>query len=122
MEKIAIIGSGISGLSAAFFLKHKFDITLYEKNPYYGGHARTVLAEDHLPIDTGFIVFNYHTYPYLTALFKFLDIPVKKSNMSFGVSIDNGRFEYGTNSIRSLFTQKKQLINPKFWVMLKDIV
>ena len=78
----AIIGSGISGLSASFLLKDHFDITLYEKNGYYGGHARTVLTKAHLPIDTGFIVFNYQTYPHLTAFFELLGVPVKKSSMS----------------------------------------
>lgn len=122
IEKIAIIGSGISGLSASFLLKDHFDITLYEKNGYYGGHARTVFTKARLPIDTGFIVFNYQTYPHLTALFELLGVPVKKSSMSFGVSIDNGAIEYGSERLSSLFAQKRQLFNPKFLMMLRDIV
>ena len=124
-EKIAIIGSGISGLSVAYLLKNKYDLTLYEKNEYYGGHSRTKIIESGkapIPIDTGFIVFNYKTYPNLTSLFNLLEVPVQKSKMSFGVSIRNGELEYASQSLRSLFSQFRNIFNPSFLMMIRDII
>ena len=121
MKKIAIIGSGISGLASAYLLKDKYEVFLYEKNNYYGGHART-LEIDNTLIDTGFIVFNYETYYHLTRFFKHLDIPIAKSNMSFSVSVRNGKFEYGSSSFKSLITQKSNLLKPSFYKMIKDIL
>jgi predicted NAD/FAD-binding protein len=121
MQKIAIIGSGISGLASAYLLKDKYDITLYEKNNYHGGHARTLDINQTL-IDTGFIVFNYETYYHLTRFFKQLNIPIDKSNMSFGVSIKNGKFEYGSSGFKSLIAQKSNLLKPSFYKMIKDIL
>ena len=121
MEKIAVIGSGISGLALSYLLKDKYEVTLYEKNNYFGGHART-LEVDNTPVDTGFIVFNYHTYYHLSRLFKHLDVPVAESNMSFGVSIKNGAFEYGSSSFKSLFAQKLNLLKPSYYKMIKDIL
>ncbi|MCD8542306.1 MAG: NAD(P)-binding protein [Gammaproteobacteria bacterium] len=106
MKKIAIIGSGISGLGAAYLLKDKYDLTLYEKNSYFGGHARTFIVKKKLPIDTGFIVFNKNTYPNLIGLFKELNIPFAKSDMSFGVSINQGELEYGSKKAYALFATK----------------
>ena len=123
--KIAIIGSGISGLGTAYLLNKDHDITVYEKNDYIGGHSRTVdinVDGKFIPVDTGFIVFNYRNYPNLTGLFEHLDIPVVKSDMSFGVSIDNGWLEYGTRRPLDIFAQKSNLLRPKFWKMLADIL
>lgn len=120
MEKIAIIGSGISGLASAYLLKDKFEITLYEKNNYFGGHARTLNVND-TPVDTGFIVFNHETYYHLTRFLKHLDVPTAKSNMSFGVSIKNGALEYGSNALSSLVAQKSNLLKPSFYKMVRDI-
>lgn len=122
--KIAIIGSGISGLGCAYLLSQKHDITLFEKNSYLGGHARTInieINEQEVPVDTGFIVFNKKNYPNLTGLFKFLNIDVTKSNMSFGISVDNG-LEYSTASISSLFAERKNIFNIHYIKMLKDIL
>ncbi len=122
--KIAVIGSGVSGLAISYLLNKKHDITLFEKNDYVGGHARTVEINDNgkrLAVDTGFIVFNKLNYPLLTSLFKYLDIKVIKSAMSFGVSIDQGEIEYGTNTICSFFSQKKNLTSLSFWKMIYDI-
>jgi predicted NAD/FAD-binding protein len=122
--KIAVIGSGISGLAISYLLNKKHNITLFEKNDYIGGHARTVDIDNNgtiIPVDTGFIVFNKLNYPLLTSLFKYLDIKVIKSVMSFGVSIDQGEIEYGTNTISSFFSQKKNLISLSFWKMIYDI-
>ncbi|MBY6135381.1 FAD-dependent oxidoreductase [Nocardioides marinus] len=123
-RKIAIVGVGISGLSAAYYLAGKHDVTLFEAAPRLGGHARTVMAGKNgdQPVDTGFIVFNYATYPYLTRLFRELDVPVIKSEMSFCASIDDGRLEYGLNSLRMLTAQKRNLVRPQFHKMVADIV
>ena len=122
--KIAIIGSGISGLGAAYLLQHH-DITIYEKNDYIGGHSRTVdinIDNHNISVDTGFIVFNYRNYPHLTGLFNHLNVPVEKSDMSFGVSIDNGWLEYGTRQPLDMFAQKTNILRPRFWKMLIDII
>lgn len=123
-KKIAIVGGGISGLSAAYYLSAHHDVTLFEAAPRLGGHARTVLAGKNgdQPVDTGFIVFNYVTYPFLTRLFQELDVPVTKSEMSFGASIDNGRIEYGLNSLRAITAQKRNLLRPQYYKMIADIV
>lgn len=123
-RKVAIIGGGISGLSAAYYLAASHDVTLYEAAPRLGGHARTVLAgrNGDQPVDTGFIVFNYATYPYLTRLFRDLDVPVIKSEMSFCASIDNGRIEYGLNSLSAITAQKRNLCRPQYYKMIADIL
>lgn len=123
-KKIAIVGGGIAGLSAAYYLSAHHDITLFEAAQRLGGHARTVLAgkNGNQPVDTGFIVFNYATYPFLTKLFRDLDVPVMKSEMSFCASINNGQLEYGLNSFRAITAQKRNLLRPKFYKMIADIV
>ena len=125
LNRIAIIGTGISGLGAAYLLHKHYDITIYEKNNYIGGHSRTIdikIDNKIIPVDTGFIVFNKRNYPNLTKLFEHLSVPIVKSNMSFGVSINNGLLEYGTSNIGSIFSQKKNIFNYKFWLMLFDIL
>ncbi|MEP2029329.1 MAG: FAD-dependent oxidoreductase [Paracoccaceae bacterium] len=123
-KKIAIVGGGISGLSAAYYLSSNNDVTVYEAAPRVGGHARTVVAGKNgdQPVDTGFIVFNYVTYPNLTRLFKELDVPVTQSEMSFGASIDDGRIEYGLSSLRCIAAQKRNLLRPKYYGMIADIL
>ncbi|WP_109466672.1 NAD(P)/FAD-dependent oxidoreductase [Albibacillus kandeliae] len=123
-KRIAIVGGGISGLSAAYYLSPRHDVTLYEAAPRLGGHARTVVAglRGDQPVDTGFIVFNYATYPYLTRLFRDLDVPVIKSEMSFGASIDGGRIEYSLNSLRAMTAQRRNLLRPQFYGMIADIL
>ena len=123
-KRIAIVGGGISGLSAAYYLSPHHDVTLYEAAPRLGGHARTVIAgkNGNQPVDTGFIVFNYHTYPHLTGMFADLDVPVKKSDMSFGVSVENGALEYAMKDIPSLAAQTRNLARPQFWRMMTDIL
>lgn len=124
-KNIAIIGTGISGLGSAYLLHPHHHITVYEKNDYIGGHSRTIevqTADGAIPVDTGFIVFNYRNYPLLTRLFAHLDVPVVKSDMSFGVSIGGGWMEYGTQQLRYVFAQKRNLLRPAFWRMLADIM
>lgn len=123
--KIAIVGTGISGLGAAYMLHPRYDITVYEKNDYIGGHGRTVdvkTADGTVPIDTGFIVFNFKNYPLLSSLFKHLKVPIAKSSMSFGVSFNKGWLEYGTQNFFSIFAQKRNLLRLAFWQMLSSIL
>ncbi len=123
-RNIAIIGGGISGMAAAYYLSPRHNVTLYEAAPRLGGHARTVIAGKNAdqPVDTGFIVFNYVTYPNLTRLFRDLDVPVIQSDMSFGASIEGGWLEYGLDSIRALSGQKRNLLRPQFYRMVADII
>lgn len=124
--KIAIIGSGISGLGAAYMLHNHYDITVFEKNNYIGGHSRTVIAktpDNDVPVDTGFIVFNKKNYPLLTALFEHLNVPVKETDMSFGADIAQGWLEYGTyHKLGGIFAQKKNMLRPYYLKMLADIM
>ena len=123
--KIAVIGSGISGLSAAYLLSQHHDVILFEKNGYLGGHTRTVVARPapgvEMPVDTGFIVFNYRNYPLLAQLFADLEVPVHKSNMSFGLTADDGWLEYGTPKLWNVFAQKRNLFRPAYWRMMSDV-
>lgn len=123
-QRIAIVGGGISGLSAAWLLARDHSVTLIEAEPRLGGHARTVIAgrRGDQPVDTGFIVFNYTNYPHLTGLFRDLDVPVIRSDMSFGVSLDGGRVEYALRSADTLFAQRRNLIDPRFYAMIRDIL
>lgn len=123
-KRIAIVGGGISGLACAWLLASHHDVTLYEAAPRFGGHARTVRAGRHgdRPVDTGFIVFNHVNYPHLTAMFRDLDVPVEKSDMSFGVSLDDGRIEYALRSVDAVFGQRRNLVDPGFCLMLRDIL
>jgi uncharacterized protein len=123
-RRIAVIGGGISGMSAAHFLAKTHHVVLFEADKRFGGHARTVLAGRHgtQPVDTGFIVFNNVNYPNLLRLFEQLDVPIAKSSMSFGASIDGGRIEYGLASFDAIFAQRRNLANPRFLRMIRDIV
>ena len=109
-QRIAIVGGGIAGLSAALVLQGPGRVTLYEAEGRLGGHARTVVAgrRGDQPVDTGFIVFNHATYPHLGRLFRELEVAVERSDMSFGASIDGGRIEYALSSARALFAQPLQ--------------
>ncbi|MEM8802356.1 MAG: FAD-dependent oxidoreductase [Pseudomonadota bacterium] len=123
-KRIAVIGGGISGMGAAHHLADRHNVVLFEAEPRLGGHARTIVAgkRGDQPVDTGFIVFNYQTYPHLTALFEQLDVPVAKSNMSFGVSARQGRMEYALNSVDSVFAKRLHLAHPNFLRMVRDIL
>lgn len=123
-KRIAVIGAGISGMGAAHMLARDHAVVLFEDAPRLGGHARTVLAGKNgdQPVDTGFIVFNYATYPHLTKLFDELNVPVAASDMSFGVSIDGGKFEYALTNLASLCARRRNAVTPKFWRMMRDIL
>ncbi len=118
---IAVVGSGISGLSAAWLLSKRHRVVLYEADNRLGGHSHTVDAEG-ISVDTGFIVFNEHTYPNLTALFDHIGVATERSDMSFAVSLDDGRLEYSGTGLLGLFAQGRNAVNPRFWMMLRDLV
>jgi hypothetical protein len=122
--KIAVVGTGISGLSAAWLLGRRHDVTIYEQAGRLGGHSNTVIAEVNrrrIPVDTGFIVFNRVTYPNLTALFEHLKVPTQVSDMSFAASLHEGNFEYSGGDLAGLVAQRRNLVRPKFWSMLSDL-
>jgi len=123
--RIAVVGSGVSGLSAAWLLSQRHEVTLFEATDRLGGHANTALAEvggRPVAVDTGFIVYNEPTYPNLTALFDHLGVATDKSDMSFGVSLDHGAFEYSSNSPASYFRDPRTLLNPRFWSVLREVL
>jgi predicted NAD/FAD-binding protein len=111
-------------MGAAHLLSADHDVVLFEACPRLGGHARTRMAGQRgdQPVDTGFIVFNYANYPHLAALFDDLDVPVTESNMSFGASVAGGRLEYGLANLSALFAQKRNLANPWFLGMVRDVL
>ena len=121
--KIGVIGSGISGLVSALTLQEKFEVSIFEKNSKLGGHSNTVTIEQEdkkYSVETGFIVLNDKNYPIFTSLLKHLNIGVNNSSMSFSVSVDKGQFEYSSSYI-GLLGQTKNIIDPKYWGMLRDI-
>ena len=123
--KIAVIGSGISGLSAAYYLSKKHKVDLFEKEDHFGGHSYTYdIKEDQkiVPVDLGFIVFNEKTYPNLINFFKELKVDYEKSNMSFAVSIKDTKVEYSGKSLGSLFCNKSNIFNFKFIKLILDII
>jgi predicted NAD/FAD-binding protein len=123
-RRIAVIGGGISGMSAAHMLSRGNSVVLFEAEPRLGGHARTVIAgkRGDQPVDTGFIVFNRVNYPHLVRLFESLDVPVADSNMSFAASIDGGRIEYGLKTLNAVFAQRRNLVRPAYLRMIRDIL
>ena len=123
--KIAVIGSGISGLSSAYFLSKKYKVDLYEKEDHFGGHSFTYeIKEDDkiVPVDLGFIVFNEVTYPNLVNFFNELKVPYEKSDMSFSVSIKNSNVEYSGSGLGGIFANKLNLLNFKFLYMIREII
>jgi len=122
--RIAVVGSGISGLSCAWLLSQRHQVELFEADARIGGHSHTVDATCGLvevPVDTGFIVYNEPAYPNLTALFKHLDVPTRASDMSFAVSLDGGQLEYAGTDLNGLFAQRANLVKPRFWRMLREL-
>ena len=123
--KLAVIGSGVAGLACAWLLDGAHDVTLYEAEPRLGGHAHTVDAagpNGPVPVDTGFIVYNEANYPNLTALFAHLGVSTQMAQMSFGVSLDDGALEYGSAHPLAVLAQPANLMRPRFWSMLYDLV
>ncbi|MGX1786985.1 NAD(P)/FAD-dependent oxidoreductase [Bosea sp. NPDC055332] len=125
-QRIAVIGAGISGLSAAWLLGQAHDVVLIEAEPRLGGHANTVLVPgsngSETPVDTGFIVYNEKTYPNFVALLDHLGVATQPTEMSFAVSFDGGRLEYSGTGLAGLFAQRRNLVSPRFWAMLQGLV
>lgn len=122
---IAVIGSGIAGLSAAWLLSQRHQVTVYEADDRLGGHSNTARVESPvgtLGVDTGFIVYNEKTYPNLTALFDHLGVPTEASDMSFAVSKHEGGFEYAGRDLAGLFAQPSNAFRPRFWSMIRDLL
>jgi len=123
--RVAIVGSGISGLAAAWLLARRHEVHLFEKRDRLGGHTHTVvcdIAGNALSLDTGFIVYNEKTYPNLTRLFSELEVATQPSDMSFAVSCAEPDFEYAVHSVGGLFAQPSHVVSPAFLRMLLDIV
>lgn len=124
MEKVAIIGTGVAGMGCGHFLHEKYDLSFFEEQDYVGGHTNTVTVDEAgkpVYIDTGFMVFNYQTYPNLCQLFEEIKAPVKKTDMSFSVQYLPAKLEYSGSSMNHLFAQRRNLINPAFLKMLMQI-
>jgi len=124
MQTVAVIGTGIAGMGISHFLQRDFDISLYEKADYVGGHTHTVYVEEEgrqVPIDTGFMVFNHVTYPHLCRLFERLNVPTTKTCMSFSVRHSGSNLEYSGTGLNGLFHQRKNLLNLPFIKMLLNI-
>ncbi|MDH3978543.1 MAG: FAD-dependent oxidoreductase, partial [Gammaproteobacteria bacterium] len=122
---IAVIGTGIAGLSAAWLLGKQHKVTIYEQNHYAGGHSNTAeinLKGERVAVDTGFIVYNPVNYPNLVALFDHLDVPHKSSDMSFAASLSDGNLEYSGTDLNGLFAQRRNLIRPRFYSMISDLL
>ena len=123
--KIAVIGSGISGLSAAYYLSKKHHVDLFEKEDHFGGHSNTIdiiIDGKKIPVDVGFIVFNHQTYPNLINFFKEIEVEIEKSDMSFSVSVENSQYEYCGKGLRGIFSNKSNLLNIEFIKMFFDII
>jgi predicted NAD/FAD-binding protein len=125
MAKIAIVGTGIAGLGSAYLLNPDHEITVYEKTARIGGHSRTVTVDYDgraIPVDTGFIVFNRPNYPNLSAMFSHLGVPSHASDMSFAASIRDGWLEWGARDLDSVVGQRRNLLRPKFGLLVRDVM
>ncbi len=125
--RVAVIGAGIAGLGAAWALARRHEVVLYEAAESLGGHANTVVVEEPggtgpIAVDTGFIVLNDRTYPNLRALFARLGVATRDTNMSFAVSLNGGRTEYSGDGIAGLFAQKRKMLSPRHWGMIRDLL
>ena len=123
-QTLAVVGTGMAGMSAAYFLKDRFDITVYEKNDYVGGHTNTITVktdEETVDFDTGFMVFNEETYPNMINLFKNLEVPYKDTSMSFSVAHRAKNIEFSGTGLNGLFGQRSNLLRPSFYKLLLEI-
>ena len=124
-QRIAVIGAGVAGLGAAWMLSQQHDVTLFESSDQVGGHSHTAYVPTpfgEVPVDTGFIVYNTHNYPNLCAMFDHLNVPTRESDMSFAVSVGNGRLEYCGNGVSGLFAQRRNMARPVYWRMVWDLL
>ena len=123
--RIAVVGGGIAGLSAAWLLSRRHEVTLIEADERLGGHANTADApglKGPVPVDTGFIVYNEPNYPNFTALLKHLGVASQRADMALSVSLDDGAFEYSSFGMGGVFAQASNLVSGRFWAMLRDVM
>ncbi|MCH8504510.1 MAG: NAD(P)-binding protein [Ectothiorhodospiraceae bacterium] len=125
-KRVAVVGGGVAGRSAAWLLSRRYRVTLFEANDYVGGHTNTVEVpgpdEQPMPVDTGFIVYNERNYPLLTSLFRYLGVRTQASDMSFAFSDRTADLEWAGDNLNSLFAQRRNLLRPAFWRMGRDIL
>lgn len=125
-QRVAVIGSGVAGISAAWLLSERHDVRLFERNEYFGGHTHTIVVDEdgggRVPVDTGFIVFNEPNYPHLTGLFDVLGIETRDTDMSFAASVGDPLLEYAGSDLNSLFAQRCNLLDRGFLGMVWDIL
>lgn len=125
MKRIAVIGSGISGLSAAYYLSRRNEVHLFERDNRVGGHTHTVMVDSSngsIPVDTGFIVHNDRTYPNFCRLMNQLGVETQPSDMSFAVTALNGTFEYASHGLAGFFAQKSNYFSPRHYTLLREIL
>ena len=124
--RIAIVGAGVAGITAAYLLQRDHQVSLYEKNGYIGGHTHTLTIPNGpdagTPVDTGFIVFNDRTYPILNRFFRALGVSIRNSDMSFGYFHKESGFQYASSNLSSLFAQRRNLLSPGYWSMLAEVL
>lgn len=124
-RRIAVVGAGVAGIGAAWLLSKQHEVTLFEAADRLGGHSNTIvcdLPEGEVPVDTGFIVYNEPNYPQLTALFRHLALPTHDSDMSFAFAATDIDLEYAGSGLGTLFAQRRNLLRPRFWGMVRDIL
>jgi len=124
-QRLAVIGTGVSGLVSAWLLRDRFDLTVFEASDRIGGHVHTRILTDSAgephAVDSGFIVFNHHNYPLFTALLAELGVRSRPSDMGFSVRCDRPELEFSGNGLKGLFAQRRNLISPRFLGMLRDV-
>lgn len=125
-QNVAIIGSGVAGITVAYLLQNNYAVTLYEKNDYIGGHTHTVVIENGLdadiPVDTGFIVCNNKTYPNFLKLLSKLQVDITKTNMSFSYYDQQADIQFSSHNINSLFAQRKNIFKLQYWKFISDLI
>ncbi|MCB1121979.1 MAG: FAD-dependent oxidoreductase, partial [Verrucomicrobiae bacterium] len=124
-QRVAIIGTGIAGMACARSLSDQFDLTILEKNDYFGGHTNTVMVREgskEIPIDTGFMVYNKATYPHLVRLFDELKVETAETDMSFGVQNLEENLEYACSGLNTFFAQRRNALHPSQWMLLTEIL
>ena len=125
VQRLAIVGSGIAGLAAAWLLSRRYDVLLFEREPRFSGHTHThdlETADGRLALDTGFLVHDDRTYPNLIRLFDELGIARQDSDLSFGVTCRRTGFEFSTRSLNGLFADRRNLVRPGHYRLLRDIL
>jgi len=125
-QRIAVVGSGVAGVSAAWLLRRHGEVRLFERNDYFGGHTHTIIVDEgggaRVPVDTGFIVYNEPNYPHLTGLFDVLGVETRDTDMPFAASVGDPPLEYAGSDLNSLFAQRGNLFSRPFLTMVWDIL